>query len=174
MYSLFFCFLFFVSGQKKKQFKVWFIFACEMIFFFFFPLWGLSTCNNAYRHLLNFTRPDLQPHVLLGLLDGWRCALIRVLSMGPILGDQTWCKSMVFLKDFSYDSALFTRNDPCWCMVQIFKAPYHSGWPNLCLQRVALLWDDETWSFCNRPKDIRKDLQKDADARDGKWHWSNF
>ena len=24
-------------------------------------------------------------------------------------------------------------------MVQIFKAPYHSGWPNLCLQRIALL-----------------------------------
>lgn len=26
-------------------------------------LGGLSTCSNAYRHLLNFTRPDLQPHV---------------------------------------------------------------------------------------------------------------
>eukprot|EP00435_Cladocopium_sp_Y103_P000137 s4186_g1.t1 len=32
----------------------------------------LSTCNNACRHLLNFTRPDLQPHVL------------RIILVGPI------------------------------------------------------------------------------------------
>eukprot|EP00913_Durusdinium_trenchii_P016429 g15443.t1 len=37
-----------------------------------FTIVGLSTCSNAYRHLLNFTRPDLQPHVL------------RIILVGPI------------------------------------------------------------------------------------------
>lgn len=48
-----------------------------------FTMVGLSTCNNAYRHLLNFTRPDLQPHVL------------RIILVGPIYAfSASLCLSM--------------------------------------------------------------------------------
>ena len=158
---LFFCFLF--LDKKRNSQKIVSFLNFEVNFLFFFPLWGLSTCNNAYRHLLNFTRPDLQPHVLLGLGDGGDAPLFRGLFNGTHFGGSNLIQIYGYFGRISLVIVHCLQwMTPVDGMVQIFKAPYHSGWPNLCLQRVALLWDDETWWFCNQPK---RHLERFAERR---------
>ncbi|CAJ1433845.1 unnamed protein product [Effrenium voratum] len=92
---------------------------------FGFTLVGLSTSCNAYRHLLNFTRPDLQPHVL------------RIILVGPIYAfSASLCLSM------SESACFFVRSvRDIWEAVVIYSfltlIIEYMGGEHLCLHSIS-------------------------------------
>ncbi|CAE7937668.1 Tmem184b, partial [Symbiodinium sp. KB8] len=85
----------------------------------------LGTCCNAYKHLLNFTRPDLQPHVL------------RIILVGPIYAfSASLCLSM------SENACFFVRSvRDIWEAVVIYSfltlIIEYMGGEHLCLHSIS-------------------------------------
>eukprot|EP00439_Symbiodinium_sp_Y106_P006033 s1910_g1.t1 len=90
-----------------------------------FVVVGLGTCCNAYKHLLNFTRPDLQPHVL------------RIILVGPIYAfSASLCLSM------SENACFFVRSvRDIWEAVVIYSfltlIIEYMGGEHLCLHSIS-------------------------------------